>query len=173
MNFHILLVHFPIALLTVYAALELLQLVWFRQWEGMSHAKRAMLWIGAAAIIPTLVAGWVIHEPYERALSELLGAHMLFASLTAIIFIYLALCYAVVAVRRNYKDTLQRLCAGMPALCTVVHIIADASLGRFVVQCIAAAGFVCLLITGALGGALAHGRDVDPIVTIIYNLIVR
>jgi hypothetical protein len=33
-------------------------------------------------------------------------------------------------------------------------------------------GFVGITVTGALGGALAYGRDVDPMVDFIYGILI-
>jgi|GEM_PF-3860881 len=38
---------------------------------------------------------------------------------------------------------------------------------------IALLGLVLLSITGALGGAISHGIDTDPVVRIVYDLIIK
>ncbi len=173
MNFHILLVHFPIALLSVYVAIELVQLVFFRRAVWLVHAKTVILWVGATAVVPTILAGIVIHEPFERAVPELLNAHRTFASLTAGTFLYLALCYAIVAIIRVTPPWATALRHRFPGTYGVLSAIAAGSTIRPVVQGLALMGFCFLLITGALGGALAHGRDIDPIVSFIYSIVVE
>ena len=44
-------------------------------------------------------------------------------------------------------------------------------LESFIVALAALAGLIAISITGALGGAIVYGPDVDPVVSLVYHLL--
>ncbi len=57
-----------------------------------------------------------------------------------------------------------------------LHIVGKiiASLKRYgIIALVSLIGFVLLSITGALGGAISHWPDTDPVVQFVYDLIVK
>lgn len=160
MNLHPALVHFPIALLTVYAMFELARLPFITRTTWWFPLKSALVILGAAAAIPTYFTGWI----QERAAAEvgevpkLLATHGDFALYTVIVFAVLALAH-IVHLRPAQLP---------PKLVAVAEKILTAP---FAVP-LALLGLLCVTVTGALGGAMIYGPDVDPAVSIIYNLLI-
>lgn len=159
-NYHVLLVHFPIALLSLYAVMEIIR------WPKNVSIKRAFLWTGAVLAVPTLLAGLAIEPRYE-ALGRVLMLHKTFALASLATFGVLALAYAAVYVLGK-KDPAIRS-GGEQKILAFAEVITTAPLAPL----LAALGLACLVVTGALGGAMAHGANVDPFVRFIYELLVR
>jgi hypothetical protein len=93
---HLILLHFPIALITMTAFAELL-FRWYRR-PVFDAAARFMLISAAILIIPTAIFGWILSysTPFEGLLGDMLQLHMWFGILTAGFAI-------VVAFIREYK----------------------------------------------------------------------
>jgi uncharacterized membrane protein len=175
MNLHPIFVHFPIALLTIYALLEVfipLKVKVFKvcKWQNTKlyallvnpiwkHIKAFLVIFGAVTVIPTLLTGEVAEHKYvgesnpqvffQSDLGKLIEAHGSAATVSVIIFSILALMYLA-----SYFEKTQKLFSS-----TYVRMV------------LSIVGLLCITITGALGGAISHGPDTDPVVTFVYNLV--
>ncbi|KKR31417.1 MAG: hypothetical protein UT65_C0027G0012 [Parcubacteria group bacterium GW2011_GWF2_39_8b] len=138
MNLHPALVHFPIALLTLYAVCEL---VWSQKLsENISWFwwKFGLLFFGVLSSIPTILTGILARDLIGN--SELINLHKNFAFSTIAVFSIILILYFK---RLLINSTSIRLYALL--------------------------GLALITITGALGGAVAFGPDVDPLVSFIYH----
>ncbi len=153
MNPHVLVLHFPIALLTVYTAMEVLR---FRRLTSQSWwlpVKAFLSILGALSAGASFLSGKFIEDAFERGpLAPLLEAHELAAFLTTGIFGLIALYYLWTAycAIKGLRE---------PKVPPILLILA------------ALLGFAFLSITGALGGAMAFGPDVDPLSRFLYDLL--
>ena len=170
LNVHPLLVHFPIALLTVYALMELLRIKRLQAHPHVFALKAFLVIVGALSLVVTYQSGELIEEQY--AIGELnltVERHATFALASHVAFGILGLGYVVRVLREAYAQK------------PIWNTFLGASLQRFsnvvsgscVAPCLAFLGLVSLTITGALGGAIVHGPEIDPMVNLIYHLFVR
>ena len=130
-KFHLLLLHFPIALVIAAGFAKLLS---FRQGEAIpSESVRYCLWLAALAAIPTAGLGWLIAAAGNGAGSpQLLIAHR-WLGMTAAVW----LAITTVAAECDARCRMRR------------HFV------RFLLTF----GIVITAITAHLGGLLVHGID--------------
>ena len=97
--------------------------------------------------------------------------HVDFAITTTVVYTILAVVYSLTW----FKDPIcRRLNAGLlHKVWNSVDRIREILMNRVVLFILSGLGFVLLSITGALGGALAYGPDVDPVVSFLYHLLVN
>ena len=170
MNLHPLIVHFPIAFLTLYAVLELLR---FRQLTALSfwfHLKAVLVILGTISAIVALQTGELIEDMFRGTdLQSVLDYHSALANAATDVFAFLALCYIVrwadmEGIEKRMPTRLSRLWKGLLR-------ISMATLGTFFAPLIALIGLILMVFVGALGAVMVYGPDVDPAVRIIYNLL--
>lgn len=175
MNLHPIFVHFPIALLTIYALLEVFMSFKIKVFKVCKlentkfyallvnpiwkHIKAFLVILGAMTAVPTLLTGEVAEHRYlgdgnpgvffQSDLGKLIEAHGSAAIVSIIIFSVLALMYLA-----SYFEKTKKLFSN-----TYVRAV------------LAIVGLLCITITGALGGAISHGPDTDPVVTYVYDLV--
>jgi uncharacterized membrane protein len=162
MNLHVVVVHFPVALLTCYALLELGS-VWSRlRTEFWTKVKALAITVGTFSSYASFLTGDAIEHDFPGQLVE---THAFFAALTVGFFTLLTLM------------SLLRLLFLANQLPPVLQSIGRTSKtlldGPIFAATIGLVSLFLITVTGALGGALAYGPDVDPIVKIVYHLFVQ
>lgn len=166
MNIHPLFVHFPIALLVLYAVLEVL---WFKTLKTQSwwwNIKALLLGIGVLGGFAALQTGEMAEELRER--SQLIEVHSTYADVTVWIFGALAVMYIVAGIRMYFGSYVQTGVVGR----TFTFFSAIERVVVRIVPLLACVGLVTLMVTGALGGAIVYGPDTDPVVSFIYSVII-
>lgn len=155
MDLHPVIIHFPIALLTIYALLEIIRIPWLTKAAWYFPVKATFVfigWLGAAAAVttgltttgvPSITGEW----------PKLLATHKNFGLATVAVFGVIAIAYLLVAKKKENAFT--RLLMRPPVLVALAIV-----------------GLACVTITGALGGAMIYGADVDPAVRFIYDLLI-
>lgn len=168
MNIHPIAVHFPIALLTVYAILELLSgMSWLRNQPWKTGVKSFLLVVGTVFAFFTLSTGEGAEQTVtDRSLHSLVETHAFFASASTYIFLGLALIY----IFRTARTRLWYVTKVPKVLRTIIDWYSRAFDRRWFIALVALVGLVAITVTGALGGAIVYGPDVDPIVKAIYNI---
>ncbi len=188
MNIHPIFVHFPIALLTIYAILEIaipLKIKAFRlfKWDVSPRLEKMYqllinpIWtsikaflviLGTVLTFLTLQTGEWSEEIYRSAgvsgtsqIGRLIETHSTFADFTMIVFSVLAVGYLAQILWNTYTLTLQKY--------TFIPAISNIILHPKVAPLLAFVGIIAITITGALGGAIAHGPNTDPVVQMIYG----
>ncbi len=160
MDLHPVFVHFPIALLSVYAAVEVVRVPKLVRTSWWFPLKSVLVIIGSVAGVVTFFSGWLLEQAAEQngIVPKVMEMHGNFALYTVIVFGVLALAHAVVLLRKYFNEQIIR--------------VAESILQPWVVIPLAILGLVLITITGSLGGAMVYGPDVDPIVKAVYNLFV-
>ncbi|MEJ0021885.1 MAG: DUF2231 domain-containing protein [Candidatus Doudnabacteria bacterium] len=147
MNIHPIFVHFPIALLTTYAVLELLRFDFINRQPYWFYVKAVLVILGALSGYVTIVTGLMAESLIKDQSSHtLISTHELWAITSIGIFSIIALVYLWSWWNSRF---------GMKSKLVLV---------------LALAGILCLLITGALGGSIIFGHTTDPFTNWIYNL---
>jgi uncharacterized membrane protein len=165
LNVHPLLVHFPVALLTIYALLELLRFTRITALPYTFYVKATFVIIGTASSYAAYLSGLLIGPQFmQGSLTKLVQMHGFFAMLTAVLYTVIALAYLFAWLKR--ADALKS-----PRL----QRFGDRA-DRFVMSgwsvLTALIGLTLVTITGALGGAIAYGPDIDPFVSVIYTILI-
>jgi uncharacterized membrane protein len=165
MNFHPLLVHFPVALLTIYALLELAGLSRLGKLSYWFYLKAMFLIIGSLASIPAAIAGLAIKPLFGGApeVVNLVNTHENFAIATIVVFCVLAFSYVLTWIRRDAPSV------RLGALEQLVQLTQKPP----VIVSLAIVGLILVTITGALGGSISYGPNVDPVVSLIYKLLIH
>jgi uncharacterized membrane protein len=172
MNLHPLFVHFPIALLTIYALLECVRIKRVQQAAATFYVKAVLVIVGFVSSIATYLSGEAIEDLVRgnRTLNQLVETHSNFALATIIVFGILAAAYKVQWIKRDGASLLPNL--SKRAFMLKLYTVSDILLKPFVCVPLAVLGLILVTITGALGGSIVYGPDVDPAVKFIYQLII-
>ena len=176
MTLHPIVVHFPIALLTLYSVLELLRWRWFRELSGWTLLKGVLVIVGSVGAFVALQTGELIERQFrgDAVLRPVVAAHFLWANITMWVYGVVALAYTLVLLEQVGILTAfaLRWSAGRPLLAWVRRghaVAAQFTQGAWVIPP-ALVGLVALTVTGALGGSLVYGHNVDPVVEFVYRL---
>ena len=166
---HPMIVHFPIALLTVYALLEIIPIKKIHANASWVIAKRVLLFVGTLGVFVALQSG------EERGGENLepgtvLAYHSLFATITTWIFGLLASGQLVLTIsawvtrlvtKREWLYVIWKIIERIARILTLRALVIIASL----------AGLVTLTITGALGGGMVFGSQADPVVAFVFKML--
>lgn len=163
-------VHFPIALLTFYSFLEIISVKRLRQLPSFWYLKAVLVIAGAVSALVTRQTGEMIEHEFSFV-HNVVEVHSLWATITTGIFSALAICYLVAWIARVVPERVERMGWFKPVWSVLMKIQAFV-LNRYVSLVIALAGLAAVTITGALGGAIANGPDIDPVVKIVYQLLI-
>lgn len=165
LNIHPILVHFPIGLLTVYSLLEIISIKKLRALPFWFQVKAVMLITGVIGSWAAFASGSLIEDEFN---SNLLEVHSSFAVATVVVYIIMAASYSVIWLEPWLTP---RLTATWMKKIWQWKIIAARFIQKRAVICLLAViGLVVLTITGALGGAIVYGPDIDPVVSFIYYI---
>ncbi len=165
MDFHPIVVHFPIALLTIYAVLEILPLKrWYDRlpWDTVKTIFAVIGILGAKA---SIITGLIAEE--QGGGGRMVETHEKFAFITLGIFGILAAARLVTWLTREYPwifvEKFQRL--------SFIGSIATFCVQRWVAAPLALLGLIAITITGAIGGIMTAGPNTDPIAKLVYSLL--
>lgn len=167
MNIHPLIVHFPIALLIVYACLELLQIKKILAWEPWFYIKFFFIFFGFLGAAAAYITGDWAAGVYAGA-RAIVRLHETYAKATVIIFGVLCVHYGVGLLRRMPLGIFS-----LPAYPRLEQLLVslDKMYNRFVLVVLALAGLLCVSITGALGGSLVYGPNSDFFIRFVYFIL--
>ena len=152
-NVHPLLVHFPIALLTVYSFLEFVPIKKITNLSWWFYVKAAFLSLGVLLAIPTGFAGKIIEGQF-REKHALVNLHSHFAIAASAVYALIALIYLLAFLSRSKTQI-------------------KLPLPKIVIIILALVGLIIILITGALGGVIVYGANLDPFTAFVYHLFFR
>jgi uncharacterized membrane protein len=167
MNIHPIFVHFPIALFTVYSIIEIARFKKIQNYPFTFFIKAALVIIGFLFSLITLQTGEMAKHLVGR--SHLISVHSNFAVISVWIFGIIATLYAIVWINKTtLKDKLEHFKTWI-YLSNYSMVIINSPL----IAVVALIGLVMITITGALGGAIVFGPDVDPAAKFFYQMFVQ
>lgn len=166
MNIHPLFVHFPIALLTLYALAEIFSVKKLKDQMWWWNLKAVLLGVGVLGGFSALQTGEMAEELRER--SQLIEVHSTYATITVWIFGVIALMYIIAGIRKYLGSYVQEGTARQifSFFSRIERIVV------YGIPVLAFVGLITLTITGALGGVVVYGPDVDPVVSFIYSIVI-
>lgn len=170
MDFHPLIVHFPIALLVVYSLLELVRMRRLEEQEWWLMVKTVFLVIGTLGAGMALMTGDVAAELNGRE-GPLLQLHEWFAQASSFVFGILTVHYLIASARR--LSIHEKFRKEAYPLFARVYAVNEQLFRPWLTVLLAVAGLIGMSIVGALGGALVYGPNADPIVSFVYNLFLK
>ncbi|HUZ93261.1 MAG TPA: DUF2231 domain-containing protein [Candidatus Paceibacterota bacterium] len=167
MNLHPAFVHLPIGLLTLYVLFEVVPFGrWYPRaaWEDI---KFFLVAVGGLGLLAALATGQLAESStMARAARNVLRLHKNFAGLSTAIFGILAAAYLIRWIFEKHADLLGPFAADF----SFVRDAANVVLKRRIAVPMALAGFIALSITGALGGIIVYGQNVDFMTKFVYSL---
>lgn len=166
-SLHPAIVHIPIGLLILYALCEFVPLRWVKQLDRWQFVKNVLLIFGTVGVLGALQSGEAAADGRVRAI---ISTHELFAQITTWLFVILTISQ----VAPTFKEVLMQKATSFPVVLRLwsgVEYIGRIIRIRVVTVIIAFCGFVALFVTGALGGAIAHGVDADPATSLITKIL--
>lgn len=177
MNFHSMMVHFPIALLVIYSLFEVIGFRSAHKYVQWFYVKATFLIVGVLTAFPALTTGGML-ENSPKYDEQILDLHESFASASTNFFGVIAVIYLLAFFYRNAKlNSYINSYKTLPEeVRTMIHKItryASIIISSPVVLLTAIIGILLLSITGGLGGILSSGLGVDPIADFFYSLFSR
>ncbi len=166
-SLHPLVVHFPVALLSVYAVAELVRFRRVTQQPYWFYVKATMAILGSMGALVARQTGEAIEEALEAAggqVPRLVEVHSNWSLIATWVFVVLAAAYILAWLSRS----------GFQRLPWLIRIgrTSDAVLSSWFTPPLALVGLAAVTATGALGAALVYGPSIDPVVNAIYGLLV-
>jgi uncharacterized membrane protein len=178
MNLHPIFVHFPIALLTVYAIMELIRFKKVMRQPYWFYSKALFLMIGGLGALAALYTGDMAKAAVRSGefmvaipnFDQVVRMHENFADLTVGIFGILAACYLFLWMQRyNFSSFAKKI--GLLPVWNFLLILAHFFVETPFVIFMALAGLICVTITGGLGGIMVYGPGADPFFGFVYHLM--
>lgn len=171
MNIHPFLVHFPIAFLSVYGFMELVRIKYITSAIYWFYIKASLVIIGSAGAVVAYLSGEAAEEFFGE--TRLIETHSQWAEIATIIFGSIAGLYVIVWLIRlevfnRFENSLNlnNLQAYRIIKSTTNYVV-----NSFIMILPASVGLISIVITGALGGAIVYGPDIDPFVRFIYDMV--
>ena len=168
MNIHPIFVHFPIALLAIYALLEMIHFKKLIYKIEFFYVKFFLLATGTIGAFFALTTGDDA-ERLHRDVRALVHVHSTFAAITTIIFCILLAVYVFDWVNLVFGEKLEAS-KKFSKIWHLKKLIIHKIFPGPVIILLAILGLVTLLITGALGGAIVYGIAGDPFTAFVYKI---
>ncbi len=174
-NYHLIMVHFPIALLTLYCFLEVLTIFRvFYQKHGLEIAKGILVLSGTFSAILSRQTGEMISEGANKVYlnRNILQLHEGFSFWATFIFVILSLSYLIyffenieaLKTHKIYTTFKGKIHSQLKQFIKIFN-------SRAIRVTLAIVGFCIILGTGTLGGILAHGCNSDPMTKLMCSIV--
>lgn len=172
MVIHPIFVHFPIALLSLYAALEIFRINILTRQSYYFPLKAILVILGSIAAFITAQTGEIdegaLRAVNSTAIHKTLALHSTFADVTTWIFAIIAIVYLLAWLSQsnfNFKNN-----TIIAQLCKYANILYNQ---YAIIIGLAVLGLIAVTITGALGGSLVHGANADPFMAPVINWLLN
>ncbi len=168
---HPLLVHFPVAMISLYAMLEIGSFIPFIKKMNLALTKMILLGVGFGFGALSSLTGEEIEHSFPT-MRNLVEMHSAWASITNVIAGILLIVYIGYVIQPWFEKI--NLPTSIRAFVKNIFMVINWIQRKQWILVIAAIILLgAITITGALGAAIVHGPDVDPVVKYIYTLFVR
>ncbi len=162
MNIHPIVVHFPIALLTLYSVVELIKSKNIVLKYNLFYSKALLLITGTVGGYFALQTGDIASH-LLKSRSSILRFHEMFAQMSIMLYSFLSLGYILKLIepyleKRNFKYI------------EAVRVVTTIILSPIVSISVAIIALTTLSITGGLGGILVYGPNADFVTKILYSI---
>ncbi len=164
MNIHPLFVHFPIGILVVYSAFEIVRFQIVTKRVTYFEIKAMLVTLGTLCAFLATATGDMAEDIMKKtdpSKLPLIEAHSMYAGAVLGIFSLLTFGYVIEWCTRN------------SVLGCVTRYAFLQKCSRTILKysiLLSVLGLIAISITGGLGSAIVYGQDADPFVTIIYRL---
>lgn len=165
MKIHPLFVHFPIALFFIYAVIEIFGLD--HKYAELKWAKRVLGILSPIFAYLSILTGGLLEDMFRNDINlrQIVRVHENMATL----FMWIASLLALGIIAEIIREKNIQLPSWANSLVTFFLFFSK----RWVSILLAIVGLILITVTGALGGILVYGPDVDPIAKLLYSLIVK
>lgn len=180
MNLHPILVHFPIALLSLYALVEIARFKKVTTQPSWFYIKAVLAITGTVAAFAAIAFGDTAADAVRDGLiavqvsdpMSVIHLHETLAKLGTTIFILPAASYAVAWL--NQVNFIERLPgSALKSIWRLGTKISDLIIKTKLAILLAIIGAGLVTIAAALGGSIIYGPDNDPFIKIIYHLFFK
>lgn len=171
MNIHPIFVHFPIALLTIYSIMEILQFKRLRDSQVWNIIKSTLVILGTISSFIALQTGEMAEEIAGN--SSLVETHSTLATITVWFFVVIAIIHLAHLLNTEFAETKNWLwnTRYIRNVWNILSRISDFIFKQWwILVLIGIIGLVLITIVGGLGGAIVYGPTVDPVVSFVYHL---
>jgi uncharacterized membrane protein len=179
-DYHPILVHIPIAFLTIYTLLEICTSFFVRlNTKTVFYIKAFLMLIGIVGVSGALATGEVASQLNRDFVSRtILRAHEEWAEFTSGFFWIPAILYIlmILSYERSYFEAkIISLFGQQKIIITIFSLVSKVSnfvqKNHWILVIFALVGLVAVTVTGALGGALVYGKDADPFIQIVISIL--
>lgn len=160
-NVHPAVVHVPVACLMLYAGFELIRVRRVLEKPYWFYVKAVLVIVGAIGSWIARQTGEMIESAFAvGATRAVVDMHAIWGTGTAILFSSIAIAYALVWVDQEFVVSWKWL----------IQTARTYLRGPIIVP-LALVGLIAVFVTGALGGSITRGSEVDPFVSLVYRLL--
>ena len=153
MNLHPLIVHFPIAFLTLYAVLELISVRRLARKQYWFYLKAMLIVLGALGALTAYLSGNVVSAGLETIPLALM--HERFATAVLGVSTFVALVYISALFGWNKLQILAwNFLSNRGAMIPLALVV-----------------LILITITGGLGGAMVYGTEFDPFMAPVFHIL--
>ena len=162
-NIHPIFVHFPIALLFIYSLVKLLPLSkWFPN-ISWKQIEILLLVTGVLGAFVALSTGDMA-EHLNKYNRQIISIHSVFAGIATLLY---GLILSGEILRLITPTFIPKL--GIKFLTNILVYIQNIINGSVFSKIIVFLGFISIIITGMLGGAIVYGVSADPLTAIVLH----
>ena len=165
-NLHPIIVHFPIALLTLYSAIKVLPVRRLLPRIAWRDAERVLLLFGVLGAFAALATGNTA-ERFLRPSREILDAHSTFAHIATLL--YVLLLVGELTAMANARFALSW--SAYPRVKKIFLMLETILCHTIFSGILATIAFLALAITGLLGGVMVYGTSADPLAGLVLKVL--
>ena len=176
MNLHPIFVHFPIAILSLYAVFEMFIFGGIRRRASWFYVKLSLLLTGFLFSLLTLETGNEVaeHISYGSSIWPVVYAHSKWAHISVFLFGVLATVYFLIWIKdypechNVYSRIKNNRYLEKPW--KILSFMVSGIYNSPAIWILAFLGLIAMIITGSLGASIVHGADGDPVVRLVYKI---